>query len=81
VLRVGGCIPSIRGESRFNRRWHRLVDLFWTWFILLGETWNLLDTHSIHIIDGFPVVGHDNYRDHRCRHYQREDIRGYQASK
>jgi len=68
-------------KSRFNRRWHRLTDLFWALFNMLGETWKQLHEDSIYIVDSFPIAVCDNYPIIRCRIYQGEDWRGYQASK
>jgi len=81
MLRVEGYIPNMLGKSRFNRRWHRLAERFLTLFSLLGETWKQLNSNSIYVIDSFPVAVCDNYRIRRCRLYQGEDFRGYQASK
>jgi len=80
-LQEGGYIPQMLSKSRFNRRWHRSVDLFWALFNLLGETWKQLNEDSISIVDSFPVAVCDNCRILRCRIYQGEDWRGYQASK
>ena len=32
-------IPNMLSKSRFNRRLHRMADLFFTLFLRLGETW------------------------------------------
>lgn len=80
-LQEVGYIPAMLSKSRFNRRWHRLAGLFWSLFHLLGETWKTLNEHSIYIVDSFPVAACDNYRIARCRLYQDETYRGYQASK
>ena len=76
-----GYMPRMLSKSRFNRRWHRLKDLFWALFNLLGETWKGMNEHSIYIVDSFPVAACDNYRIPRCRLYRGEEWRGYQASK
>lgn len=76
-----GYIPQMIGKSRFNRRLHRIADLFLTLFNLLGETWKSLNEHSIYILDSFPVAVCDNYRISRSRIYRGEAYRGYQASK
>jgi hypothetical protein len=76
-----GYISKMLSRSRFNRRWHRLGDLFWTLFHLLGEIWKDLNEHSIYIVDSFPVAACDNYRIPRCHLYHNEAYRGYQASK
>src|SRR3972149_4802489 len=76
-----GYIPRMIGKSRFNRRWHRVAELFWTLFSLLGETWKELNTNSIYIVDSFPVAACDNYRIYRSRLYRGKEWRGYQSSK
>ena len=68
-------------KSRFNRRLHRVQDLFLTLFRMLGETWKELNSQSIYVIDSYPVAACDNYRIRRSRRYRGEDWRGYQASK
>jgi hypothetical protein len=80
-LQGAGYIPKMLSKSRFNRRFHHAADLFWALFHLLGETWKELNADSIYIVDSFPVAVCDNYRIIRCRIYQGEDWRGYQASK
>ena len=81
MLQEEGYIPNMLGKSRFNRRWHRIADLFLTLFSLLGETWKQLNSKSIYVIDSFPMAACDNYRIQRCQLYQGEAFRGYQASK
>ena len=76
-----GYVPRMLSKSRFNRRWHRLADLFLTQFSLLGETWKELNAGSIYIIDSFPVAACDNYRICRSRLYRGKEWRGYQSSK
>ena len=76
-----GYIKHQLSRSRFNRRLHRLSDLFWTVFHTLGEAWKALNEHSIYIMDSFPVAVCDNYRIQRCHIYHNEAYRGYQASK
>jgi hypothetical protein len=76
-----GYIPKMVGKSRFNRRFHRVADLFLTLFSLLGETWKALNENSIYVVDSFPVAACDNYRIYRCHLYHGEEWRGYQASK
>jgi hypothetical protein len=80
-LQEHGYIPKMLGKSRFNRRLHRIADLFLTLFSLLGETWKELNTNSIYVIDSFPVAACDNYRICRSHLYHGEAWRGYQASK
>lgn len=80
-LQEEGYIPNMLGKSRFNRRLHRIQDLFLTLFRLLGETWKELNSHSVYVIDSYPIPACDNYRICRSRRYQGEAWRGYQASK
>src|SRR5262249_30904367 len=74
-------IPHMLSRSRFNRRLHRLNQLFLTLFELFGHTWKELNTASVYIIDSFPVSVCDNYRIPRAKLYQNEAYRGYIASK
>lgn len=76
-----GYVPKMLGKSRFNRRFHRVADLFLTLFSLLGETWKALNESSIYVIDSFPIAACDNYRICRCHLYQGKQWRGYQSSK
>jgi hypothetical protein len=80
-LKEEGFIPHMLGKSRFNRRLHRIQDLFLTLFHLLGETWKELNAQSVYVIDSFPIASCDNYRICRSRRYHGEVYRGYQASK
>ena len=74
-------IPKMLGKSRFNRRLHRIADLFLTLFLRLGETWKQLNEKSVYVIDSYPIAVCDNYRLKRSKIYQGEDFRGYIASK
>jgi hypothetical protein len=76
-----GYLTNPLSKSRFNRRLHRIADLFLTLFSLLGETWKSLNENSIYIIDSFPIVACDNYRIIRSKRYRGEVWRGRQASK
>ncbi len=76
-----GYIPNMLSKSRFNRRLHRLQDLFMTLLRLLGETWKDLNSQSIYVIDSYPIAACDNYCICRSRRYQSEEWRGRQASK
>jgi hypothetical protein len=80
-LKEQGYIPGMLSKSRFNRRLHRIQDLFLTLFKLLGETWKELNSQSIDVIDSYPIAACDNYRICRSRRYRGEVWRGYQASK
>lgn len=80
-LQEQGYIPNALSKSRFNRRLHRIAELFLTLFSLLGETWKSLNESSIYVIDSFPIAVCDNYRICRSRIYKGEVWRGRQASK
>jgi len=66
-------IPNMLSRSRFNRRLHRIADLFLTLFLCLGETWMQLNEKSVHIID--------NYRIKRSKIYYGEDFHDYTTSR
>jgi len=51
-----GYIPHALSKSRFNRRLHRIAELFLTLFGMLGETWKALNESSIYVIDSFPIA-------------------------
>ena len=76
-----GYTPISLSRSRFNRRIHRIADLFLTLFSQLGETWKALNTSSIYVIDSFPIAACDNYRIARSKRYRGKVWRGLQASK
>jgi hypothetical protein len=76
-----GYIATPLSASRFNRRLHRIRDLFLTLFALLGEHWKTLNAESVYIIDSFPIASCDTIRIKRSRRYQGEAYRGYQASR
>ena len=80
-LKEQGYIPNMLGKSRFNRRQHRIADLFMTVFDLLAVYWKDLNEHSIYVLDSFPIVACDNYRIPRSRRYRGTAWHGYQASK
>jgi hypothetical protein len=42
-------IPHLLSRSRFNRRLHRLNQLFLTLFELFGHTWKELNTESVYL--------------------------------
>jgi hypothetical protein len=77
----GKYIPNMLGKSRFNRRLHRIADLFLTLFLRLGETWKLLNEKSVYVIDSYPVAVCDNYRICHSKIYRGDGWRGYIASK
>ena len=68
-------------KSRFSRRLHRIKELFIVLFNLLAQTWKMLNTEAIYVIDSIPVAVCDNIRIRRSKIYSDEDFRGYQASK
>jgi hypothetical protein len=68
-------------KSRFNRRQHKIAELFLVVFDLLGGFWKQLYENSVYVMDSFPVSTWDNYQIQRCHLYQGEDWHGYQASK
>jgi hypothetical protein len=76
-----GYMPKILSRSRYNRRLHRIAELFLTLFATLGEVWKTLNEHSIYVIDSFPITACDNYRICRSKLYRGEVWRGCQASK
>lgn len=80
-LQEQGYIPKMLEKSRLNRRLHKIADLFLVVFNLLSEVWKQLNSESVYIVDSFPIAACDNYRIRRCKLYQGEDWRGYQASK
>lgn len=76
-----GYMRRILSPSRFNRRLHRIKELFLTLFAVLGEHWKGLNATSVYIIDSFPIASCDNIRIPRSRRYRGDDYRGYIASK
>jgi len=80
-LQEHGYIPKMLEKSRFNRRQHKIADLFLVIFELLGDVWKQLNEESVYIVDSFPISACDNYRIPRCHLYEGEAWRGYQASK
>src|SRR5512139_2121082 len=76
-----GYSPRTLGASLFNRRLHRIADLFLTLFLRLGATWKKLNEKSVYVIDSYPILVCDNYRIQRSKIYHGEDFRGYIASK
>jgi hypothetical protein len=77
----GGYIPNMLSKSRFNRRLHRIADLFLTLFLRLGETWKKLNERSVYVIDSYPIAVCDNIRIKRSKIYPDEGYRGYLPSK
>lgn len=81
LLKQYGYIPHMVSKSRFSRRLHRIKELFISLFNLLGQTWKMLNTDAIYVIDSLPVAVCDNIRIRRSKIYSDESLRGYQASK
>ena len=81
VLKTLGYIPNMLGHSRFNRRLHRIPELFQLLFESLAEGAKAKNPNNVYIIDTFPVAVCDNIRISRSRIYQGETWRGKIASK
>jgi hypothetical protein len=81
LLKQYGYMPHMVSKSRFSRRLHRIKELFIILFNLLGQTWKMLNTDAIYVIDSLPVAVCDNIRIRRAKIYSDEHFRGYQASK
>ena len=81
LLKQQGYIPHMLSKSRFNRRLHRIKELFIILLNLLGKTWKTLNTDAIYVIDSLPIAVCDNIRIRRSKIYSDENFRGYQASK
>lgn len=76
-----GYIPGMLSKSRFNRRLHRIADLFLALFLRLGAHWKSLSERSAYVVDSFPIAVCDNYRIQRSKIYTGKEWRGYIASK
>lgn len=74
-------ISNMLSRSRFSRRLNRLKHHLLTLIALLGNIAKALNDEQIYVVDSFPIPVCDNYRIRRCRLYQDETFRGYQASK
>jgi Transposase DDE domain len=81
MLQQYGYIPHMVRKSRFNRRLHRIKDIFVIVFDFLGKIWKTLNTDAIYVIDSLPIAVCDNIRIRRSKMYSDENFRGYQASK
>jgi len=64
--------PKMLSASRFNRRLHRIAELFLTLFLRLGGTWKKLNENSVYVIDSYPIAVCDNYRIKRSNIYQKQ---------
>jgi hypothetical protein len=81
MLYQHGYIPQMLSKSRFSRRLHRIKDIFIILFDVLGQTWKILNTDAVYVIDSLPIAVCDNIRIRRAKIYADENFRGYQASK
>src|SRR5215813_6077082 len=79
MLKQHGYIPHMVSKSRFNRRLHRIKEIFIILFNLLGKTWKTLNEDMIYVIDSIPIAVCDNIRIRRSKIYSDEKFRGYQA--
>ena len=77
ILSRLGYIESF-SVSRFNRRLHKLLTLFWHLTRLVGELFN---RQTVFVVDATPIPACKNVRRDRCRKVQGDDYAGYCASK
>jgi hypothetical protein len=54
-------MPHMLSRSRFNRRLHRISELFLALFLSLGEYWKVLNERSSTVLDSYPIAACDNY--------------------
>lgn len=80
-LHEQGYLPRSLSASRFTRRVHRCAHWLMPLFHGLAGLGHQLNAESLYIIDSIPLSACDNIRIRRCRRYQGEAWRGYQASK
>jgi len=80
-LKSAQYFPNMITKGRFNIRLHRISHLFLTFFEILGETFKKLNSHSVYLIDSYPVPVCDNIRISRCKLYRSKKYRGFIASK
>jgi DDE family transposase len=80
-LKEHGYIPNMLEKSHFNRRQHRIAELFLIVFDLLGNFWKELNEQSVYILGSFPLAACDNYRIQRSHRYSGEVWHGCQSSK
>jgi hypothetical protein len=81
MLKQHGYIPHMLSKSRFNRRLHRIKEIFLVFFDFLAQIWKTLNTEAVYVIESIPIAVCDNMRIRRSKIYSDEDFRGYQASK
>jgi hypothetical protein len=80
MLKAYGYIPHMLSKRRLSRRLHRLTETFVILFALLGQTWKMLNTNSVYIIDSLPIAVCDHIRIRRSQIYTDKKFRGYKAS-
>jgi hypothetical protein len=71
-----GLIPNMIGESRFNRRLHRLWEPMKSVFFQLGNQLKAIAGACDYVLDSFPVPVCDNIRISRCRILKGKGWRG-----
>ena len=82
MLKQHGYIIHMVSKSRFSRRLHRIKDVFIIFFNLLAQTWKMLNTDAIYMIDSSSLLlCWTIFCIRRSKIYSTEDFRGYQASK
>ena len=81
LLEEQGYMPHMLSKSRFNRRLHQLSDVLLSLFQCLGQWHVQRNQESVYVVDSFPIAVCDNKRIRRCRCFQGQQWRGYQASK
>nr|WP_242469753.1 transposase [Rhabdochromatium marinum] len=80
-LHETGYLPRRLNASRFVRRLYRCEPFVRPLFHVLASLGHQSNTKRLYIIDSFPLPVCDNIQIRRCRRYQGEAWRGYQASK
>src|SRR5919109_741570 len=55
LLKQYGYIPHMVSKSRFSRRLHRIKEIFLIFFHLFAQTWKMLNTDAIYVIDSLPI--------------------------
>jgi hypothetical protein len=55
-LHEHGYIPKMLAKSRFNRRQHKIAELFLVVFELFGNFWKQLNEKSVYVMDSFPMA-------------------------
>lgn len=68
-------------KSGFTKRLHRVRELLLFLFFEIGRIFKYIDCELEYIIDSFPVKVCHNIRIKRCKLFQGEQYRGYNASK